>query len=248
MIYFITGGSRGIGANLVEEAVKAGHDVAFTFNHNEARAREVAEKATALRDGATVRAYQMDVRDAARVETVMDTVLDDFDNIEVVINNAGVTKDNVLVSMSDEEWQEVIDTNLTGPFNVCRQVLPTLIGNRFGRIINISSLVADGGSGQANYAASKAGLHGLTRSIAKEYGRRGITANVVAPGYFETDMTADALPEIVRKFWQTYAKVPKGRTGHLHEIAAVVNFLASEGASFVNGQIINVTAGLDWAP
>lgn len=213
MIYFITGGSRGIGANLVEEAVKLGHDVAFTFNRNEQAARTVAEKAAAGRDGAKVRCYQLDVRDSDRVESVIDAVLEDFDNIEVVINNAGITHDNVLVSMSDEEWLDVIATNLTGAFYVCRQVLPTLIGNRFGRIINISSLVADGGSGQANYAASKAGLHGLTRSIAKEYGRRGITANVVAPGYFETDMTAEALPEAVRQFWQTYAKVPKGRTG-----------------------------------
>jgi NAD(P)-dependent dehydrogenase (short-subunit alcohol dehydrogenase family) len=248
MIYFVTGGSRGIGANIVTEAVKAGHDVAFTFKSNEAAAHEVAAAALKLREGAKVRCYQLDVVDAAQVENVLDTVLDDFDDLQVVVNNAGITADNVLVAMSDEEWNDVIATNLTGPFNVCRQVLTTLIGNRFGRIINISSLVASGGSGQANYSASKAGLHGLTRSIAKEYGRRGITANVVCPGYFETDMTADALPEPVRKFWNTYAKVPKGRTGQLEEISSVVNFLASEGASFVNGQVINITAGLDWAP
>ena len=248
MIYFVTGGSRGIGANIVEEAVKAGHDVAFTYVENEAAARAVVDKAASLRAGAKVRCYRLEVTDAAQVESVVDAVTDDFDTIDVVVNNAGITKDNVLVSMSDEEWLDVINTNLTGPFYVCRQVLPMMVGNRFGRIINISSLVASGASGQANYAASKAGLHGLTRSIAKEYGRRGITANAVCPGYFETDMTKDALPEPVRKFWNTYAKVPKGRTGELNEISAVVNFLASEGASFVNGQIINVTAGLDWAP
>ncbi|MBW2735217.1 MAG: SDR family oxidoreductase [Deltaproteobacteria bacterium] len=248
MIYFITGGSRGIGANLVAEAVKAGHDVAFTYNSNEAMAREVVDSSAALREGAIVRCYRLDVCDSAQVESVVDAVVEDFDTIDVVVNNAGITKDNVLVSMEDDEWADVIATNLTGPFYVCRQVLPIMLSARFGRIINISSLVASGGSGQANYAASKAGLHGLTRTISKEYGRRGITANVVCPGYFETDMTKDALPEPVRKFWNTYAKVPKGRTGKLEEIATVVNFLASEGASFVNGQVINVTAGLDWAP
>ena len=248
MIYFITGGSRGIGANLVHEAVKLGHDVAFTYNANEALAREVAEEATKLRPEARVRAYRMDVRDSQQVESTVDTVLDEFEHIDVLVNNAGITRDNVLVSMSDEEWHDVLTTNLTGAFYVCRQVLPMMLSRRFGRVINISSLVATGGSGQSNYAASKAGLHGLSMSIAKEYGRRGITANVVCPGYFETDMTKEALPEQVRKFWNMYAKVPKGRTGQLHEIAAVVNFLGSEGASFVNGQVINITAGLDWAP
>ncbi|MCK5795906.1 MAG: SDR family oxidoreductase [Deltaproteobacteria bacterium] len=248
MIYFVTGGSRGIGANIVVEAVKAGHDVAFTYKSNEEGAQRTVEAALAARDGAKVRTYRMDVVDVANVEDVVDRVVDDFDGLDVVVNNAGITADNVLVSMEDEEWHSVIETNLTGPFNVCRQALTIMVGNRFGRIINISSLVADGASGQANYAASKAGLHGLTRSIAKEYGRRGITANAVCPGYFETDMTEDALPEAVRSFWNTYAKVPKGRTGHLNEISSVVNFLASKGASFVNGQIINITAALDWAP
>lgn len=248
MIYFITGGSRGIGANLVEEAVKAGHDVAFTYNTNEDMARQVVDKAKSLRDGANVRCYRLDVTNPDDVENIVDTVADDFETIDVAVNNAGITADNVLVSMSDEEWDNVIKTNLTGPFYVSRQVIPLMLANRYGRIINISSLVASGGSGQANYAASKAGLHGLTQSIAKEYGRKGITANAVCPGYFETDMTKEALPEEVRKFWSQYAKVPKGRTGHLNEISAVVNFLASEGASFVNGQIINITAALDWAP
>ena len=248
MIFFVTGGSRGIGANIVAEAVKAGHDVAFTFCANEAKAREVADRALEGTSGQRCRPYHLDVRDVNEVESVLDQVLEDFDTIDVVVNNAGITRDNVLVSMTDEEWHDVIATNLHGPFYICRQVLPTMLSNRFGRIINISSLVSNGGTGQANYGASKAALHGLTKTIAKEYGRRNITANVVVPGLFETDMTRESLPDALRDFWHTHAKVPKGRSGELEELSAVVLFLASEQASFVNGQVINVTAAMDWSP
>jgi NAD(P)-dependent dehydrogenase (short-subunit alcohol dehydrogenase family) len=142
----------------------------------------------------------------------------------------------------------VIATNLTGPFFVCRQVLPTMMKQRFGRIINISSLSQGGAAGQANYAAAKAGLHGLTLTIAKEYGRKGITANVVMPGFFETDMTRESLPEHMRQFWRSYCPVPKGRSGELPELSAVIGFLASKDAAFVNAQVIHVTGGLDWGP
>ena len=248
MIYFLTGGSRGIGANIVAEAVRAGHDVAFTYVTNEGKAKEIAESASALREGAKVRFYRLDVRNSAEVESVIDTVLDDFDTIDVCINNAGINRDNVLASMTDEEWSDVIATNLTGAFYVCRQVLPTMMSARFGRIINISSLVCTGGSGQANYSASKAGLNGLTQTIAKEYGRKGITANVVVPGFFETDMTIESLPQHMRDFWRNYCPVPKGRVGELFELSAFINFLASKEAAFINGQVINVTGGLDWGP
>ena len=248
MIYFITGGSRGIGANLVLEAVKQGHDVAFTFRTAEPDAQKVAEQARAARPGAKVRFYRLDVRSSAEVEQVVDRATEDFGTLEVVVNNAGVNRDNVLASMSDEEWHDVLATNLYGTFYVCRQVLPTLMRQRFGRIINISSIVCGGAAGQANYAASKAGINGLTQSVAKEYGRKGITANVVVPGAFETDLTRDTLPEHMRQFWQSYCPVPKGRMGKLPELSAVVNFLASKDAAFINGQIIHVTGGLDWGP
>ncbi len=248
MNYFITGGSRGIGAHLVEEAVALGHDVAFTWVSAEAQAHEVAAKACARRSDARIRCYRLDVKDPDAVESVVDQALDEFDSIDVLVNNAGVTRDNALVSMADEEWEEVIATNLTGPFYMCRQILPVMMSNRFGRVVNISSLVAGGGSGQANYAASKAGLHGLTQTIAKEYGRKGITANTVLPGFFETDMTREHLPDHIRSFWQTWCPVPKGRTGELSELGSVIHFLASEAASYVNGQEIRVTGGLDWGP
>ena len=248
MIYFVTGGSRGIGANLVLEAVKLGHDVGFTYVSAEAKAREVVERARELRPEAKVRCYRLDVKSSAEVERVVDQAIEDFGTIEVAVNNAGVNRDNVLASMSDEEWHEVLATNLYGTFYVCRQVLPTMMRQRFGRIINISSISCGGAAGQANYAASKAGINGLTQSVAKEYGRKGITANVVVPGAFETDMTRESLPEHMRQFWSNYCPVPKGRLGELPELSAVVNFLASKEAAFINSQIIHVTGGLDWGP
>jgi NAD(P)-dependent dehydrogenase (short-subunit alcohol dehydrogenase family) len=248
MIYYITGGSRGIGANLVKRVVEAGDDVAFTYVQAADQAEKVVAEAKALREDANVRCYQLDLRDPKQIESVHDQVVDDFETFDVVVNNAGISRDSLLMAMSDEEWDEVIAANLTGPFHVCRAALPTLIANRYGRIINISSVVAEGATGQANYAASKAGLHGLTKSIAKEYGRKRITANVVVPGFFETDMTRENMPEAIRGFWKQYAPVPKGRGGELDELASVIMFLASKGASFVNGQEIRVTGGLDWNP
>ncbi len=248
MIYFITGGSRGIGAELVTSAARLGHDVAFTFLSGEAQAQQVAEQASKLNPGGKIRPYLLDVKDAQQVERVVDQVLDELETSDVVINNAGINRDNLLVSMDDDEWHEVIETNLYGPFFICRHVLPTMMAARFGRIINISSLVCGGAAGQANYAASKAGLNGLTQTIAKEYGRKGITANVVVPGFFETDMTRESLPEHMRDFWRNYCPVPKGRVGDLPELSAAINFLASKEASFINGQVINVTGGLDWGP
>lgn len=248
MIYFVTGGSRGLGAGIVLDAVAAGHDVAFTYVHNKEKAEDVVKRALDIRPDATCKCYQLDVRNAEQVDAVAEQVLDDFDTVEVIVNNAGVSRDNILVSMSNEEWDDVIATNLNGPFYVCRAFLTTLLSNRFGRIINISSISASGGSGQANYAAAKAGLHGLTQTLAKEYGKKGITANVIAPGFFETDMTKDQLAGHLRDFWNNYCPMPKGRTGRMEELSGVVNFLASPAGGFINGQIINVTGGLDWGP
>lgn len=247
MIYFVTGGSRGIGAGIVLYVAKQGHDVAFTYLHNETKARQVAEQAQDLHPKGKIKAYAMDVRQANQVERVAEQVLEDFGTVEVIVNNAGINRDNLLVSMSDEEWDDVIATNLTGPFYVCRQFMTTLLSQRFGRIINISSISSGGSSGQCNYAAAKSGLHGFTQTIAKEYGRKGITANVLTPGYFETDMT-ETLPQELNQFWRTYCPMPKGRTGRMEEIAGVVTFLASPAGGFINGQIIPITGGLDWGP
>ena len=246
MVFFVTGGSRGIGEAIVLDAIREGHDVAFTYLHREEQALEVLERARRLRPEGKRRAYQLDVRDSTAVEKVGDEVLDEFETVHAVVANAGVNVNNLAVSMSDEEWRTVIDTNLTGSFYVCRYFLSTFLGTGFGRIILISSIGAHGVSGQANYAASKAGLLGLSAALAKEYGRKGITSNVVVAGFFDTDMTREGMSESNRSFWLQYC--PVGRVGELGEVSRAVLFLASEAASFINGQAIGVTGGLDWAP
>jgi len=246
MVYFVTGGSRGIGAAIVLRAIGDGHDVAFTYLGREDRAREVEEKAQELRPGCKCRGFRMDVRDSAEVDRVGDQILDEFEDVHVVVNNAAINRDNIAVSMTDEEWHDVMATNLHGPFYVCRFFLANMLMNRFGRIINISSVAAAGATGQVNYATSKAGLTGLTKSLAKEYGRKGITANMVIPGFIETEMTRETMSEASKTFWHQYC--PIRRVGQVGEVSKVVAFLASEEATFVNGAEITVTGGLDHAP
>jgi NAD(P)-dependent dehydrogenase (short-subunit alcohol dehydrogenase family) len=246
LVYFVTGGSRGIGAAIVLQAARTGHDVAFTYAQNETAAAEVMRQAKEIAPKGNFRAYKLDVRRSAEVEAVGDQVLDAMGTVDVVVANAGINKNNLVVSMSDEEWQSVIETNLNGAFYVCRQFLPTFLANRFGRIILISSLGATGVSGQANYCASKAGLLGLSVTLAKEYGKKGITSNVISPGFFETDMTREGMSAQNREFWLKYC--PLGRLGELPEIAELVTFLASPGGNYINGQEIRVNGGLGWAP
>lgn len=246
MKFFVTGGSRGMGEAIVLQAVEEGNDVAFTYFEQADRAAQVVESAQTLRPGACVKAYQMDVGNSGSVEETGDQVLEDFNGVDVVVCNAGINRVNLLVRMSDKEWDDVIRTNLTGGFYVARHFLPSMLAQRFGRFILISSIGHAGITGQANYCASKAGLHGLASAIAKEYGRRGITANVIVPGFFETDMTREGMSLHNQEYWKQYC--PLGRTGKLGEISKVVTFLTSSGASFINGQAIPVNGGLDWAP
>ncbi len=246
MKLFITGGSRGIGEAIVMEAAKAGHDVAFTYREARDAADRVLAAARDLGRGARIEAYALDQRSSQAVEEVTDRVLDDFGTIQGVVCNAGVNINGLAASLGDDEWQTVIDTNLSGSFYVCRQLLPSMVKARKGRIVMISSLGRGGVTGQAAYAASKAGLLGLSSTLAKEYGRKGITSNVVVPGFFETDMTREGMSEANKKFWLEYC--PVGRMGNLSEVASVVMFLLSDGASYVNGESLAVTGGLDWAP
>lgn len=246
MIFFVTGGSRGIGEAIVLAAIRAGHDVAFTYVKAEAEARAVVEKSRAIDSARVARAYQLDVRDSVQVDDVGERVLADFDTVDVVVNNAALNKNGLAVSMSDEDWKLVIDTNLSGAFYVSRTFLPTFLANGRGRFLHISSIAQTGYSGQVNYAASKAGLIGLSGALAKEYGKKGITSNVIVPGFFDTDMTREAMSQRHKDFWKTFC--PAGRMGELDEMASTVLFLASDGASFINGQALNVTGGLDWSP
>jgi NAD(P)-dependent dehydrogenase (short-subunit alcohol dehydrogenase family) len=245
MRFLITGGSRGIGATLVLEAVAAGHDVAFTYRERADRAGEVVEQAR-RGPGRRCTAYPMDVRDPAAVEEVGDRILEDLGGLDVVVGNAACNRPGLAATASDEDWQEVLQTNLSGAFYVCRFFLPAFLATGFGRFIHISSVGMHGMTGQAAYAASKAGLLGLSGTLAKEYGRKGITSNVLVLGYFETDMTREHLSAGNQRLWEQLC--PVGRTGNASEVAQAVLFLASAGAGFINGQTIHLTGGMDWVP
>jgi NAD(P)-dependent dehydrogenase (short-subunit alcohol dehydrogenase family) len=247
------------------EAVRAGWNVAFTCVANEDAAKAVVEAAEAAAAEASaaqaggagrvegggpaprVRYWLLDVRDPAAVDAVADEVIEAFDGVHAVVCNAGVNLNGLAYAVQDEDWSTVIDTNLTGTFHVCRAFLPELVASRAGRILVMSSITAGGASGQIAYASSKAGLLGLARTLAKEYGPKGITTNVVVPGYFETDMTrGEGMAESLKDFAIQYC--PLRRLGELDELARTILFLASDGAGFINGAVIPVTGGLDWAP
>ncbi|MCB1003754.1 MAG: SDR family oxidoreductase [Acidimicrobiales bacterium] len=237
-VSLVTGGARGIGRAIVADLAARGDRVAATYR---------GERPADADDG--VLWVRCDVTDPDAVDAAFREVEEMFGPVEVLVSNAGITRDLLVLRMGADDWQSVIDANLTGGFTVAKRAVPKMLRARFGRILFVSSVVAaTGQAGQANYAASKAGLNGLTQTIAKEYGKKGITANAVAAGFFETDMTRDSLPQHMRDFWKSYCPVPKGRIGELSELSAVINFLASKQAAFINGQIINVTGGLDWGP
>ena len=245
MNIFITGGSRGIGHHLLMAALEKGHNVAFSYHNPSTDVDGILAKAKALAPDSLCKAYQLDVRSSAEVEKVVDKVVDDFETIGAVINNAGINRNKLAFSMSDEDWHDVIQTNLSGPFYVIRQFLPVFLANRKGKFIHVSSLARDGISGQANYSASKAGLTGLSNTIAKEYGQKGISSNVIVAGAFETDMTRNSMSPGLKKFWIEHC--PIKRMGKLSEFSEVALFLASDASNFINGQEIWLTGGLNWA-
>lgn len=245
MKIFVTGGSRGIGHNIVMTALAKGHDVAFTYSNPDTDVKKLLDEAKSIAPKQMCKAYHLNVRSSEDVNKVADAVLDDFDSIDTVINNAGINKNNLAFSMTDEEWHDVIDTNLNGTFYVMRAFLPVFLSNRKGHFVALSSIAKDGISGQANYSASKSALIGLSGTIAKEYGSKGITSNVVVPGMFETDMTKGTMSTALRNFWMQHC--PIKRMGNLEELSEVVLFLGSDAASFVNGQVLSVTGGLDWS-
>lgn len=245
MVFFVSGGSRGLGARIVLDAAAQGHDVAFTYLERASEAQQVMERACAA-GGGRCRAYQLDVRDSSSVDDVGNQVLDHFGGVDVVVANAGIKRDGLAATMPDEDWDVVLATNLTGAFFVVRQFLPTFIASGWGRIILISSVSSRGMSGQANYAASKAGLLGLCGSLAREYGPKGITSNVILPGLLETQMSAEVLSGPLGDMWRRLC--PAGRAGTPADVSQLVLFLASQAAAFVNGQTISVSGGLDWLP
>lgn len=246
MVFFITGGSRGIGRAIVLDALAAGHEVAFTFATREDAAAEVLALAAARFPDRVCRAYALDVSRSEAVERVVEQVLTDFDTVDVVVNNAATTHAGLAFSLTDADWHAVIETNLSGAFYVARQFLPTFLANKRGRFVHISSVSRSGMAGQIAYSASKAALGGLSGALAKEYGRKGVTSNVLVLGFFETDMTGKPSSEGLREHWRRLC--PVGRMGEPSEVSAAILYLASDAAAYVNGQSLSLTGGLDWTP
>jgi 3-oxoacyl-[acyl-carrier protein] reductase len=244
MKFLITGGSRGIGAQLVFDVAAAGHDVAFTYFTGETAAASVLTVARRQAPGQRVEAYCLDVRVSERVATVGDQVLDEFGSMDVVVCNAGISRVGLAALVSDEEWNDVLATNLSGAFFVCRHFLQPFLAQGRGRFILISSVGMHGVSGQIAYSASKAGMMGLAQGLAKEYGPKGITANGIVLGLFDTALSRDNLSDRGERFW--LENCPVRRKGKLSEASGAVLFLASETASFINGQMLGVNGGLDW--
>jgi 3-oxoacyl-[acyl-carrier protein] reductase len=236
----VTGASRGIGRAIATQLGATGHRVACCYASDAAAAEETCGAVTAA--GGEAIAVAVDVADAASVDRAFGEIEEKLAAVEVLVNNAGITADGLVVRMSDEAWASVVQTNLTGAFHTVRRATPKMMRGRWGRIVNVSSVSAHiGAPGQANYSAAKAGLLGLTRAVARELAPRGITCNVVAPGPIVTAMT-DEMPAEWRSAMQ--ATVPLGRLGTPDEVGAVVGFLASEAAGYVTGAVVPVDGGL----
>lgn len=239
-VALVTGGSRGIGRAIALRLAADGHAVAVNYAANRAAAEEVVEMITANGGSATV--VRADVGDTAAVTAMFETVEEHLGRVEVLVNNAGITRDDLLLRMGPEAWDQVIQTNLRSVYLCSRAAMRGMLRSRWGRIISVSSISGiSGNPGQANYAASKAGIIGFSKSIAREIGSRNITVNVVAPGFIETDMTKGLGTEIAEEVTR---RVAVGRLGRPEEIAAAVGYLASDDAAYVTGQTLVVDGGL----
>ncbi len=236
----VTGGSRGIGRKIALGLANKGYNVAITYVNNKTLAEEVVVELNAA--GVDAIAVKADTCDALQVDEMVKTIEKNLGKIDILVNNAGITRDNLIIRMSESDWDQVIDTNLKGAFLTSKAVVRGMMKNRYGKIINISSVVGVmGNAGQANYSASKAGLIGLTKSLAKEMASRGIRVNAIAPGFIKTDMT-DALSEDVQN--EMKRAIPLGYFADPEEISNLVNFLAGNESDYITGQVIQIDGGM----
>jgi 3-oxoacyl-[acyl-carrier protein] reductase len=234
-VALVTGGSRGIGAEIARELGRAGARVAVNYRSSKEQAETVAHEAKGV-------AFAGDVADPEQAKALIEAVEGELGDIDILVNNAGITRDTLIARMSDEEWREVISTNLDGMFHSCRAVARKMLRRRSGAIVNMSSFVGvHGNPGQTNYAASKGGIIGFTKALAKELGPRGVRVNAIAPGYIETELTEN-LPEEWRGF--LLQATPLGRLGAPQDVATAVRFLCSDEAAFVTGEVMLVDGGL----
>lgn len=241
-VALITGGSRGIGAAIVKKFAEQGAHIAFTYRSAEEQANAVAAEAATLCEGIEVKGYKSDASSFEQTKELIETVLKDFGKIDILVNNAGITRDNLLMRMSEEQWDEVMETNLKSLFNFTKNIMRPMLKAKSGSIINITSIVGvSGNPGQSNYAASKAGIIGFTKSIAYEVGSRSIRCNAIAPGFIDTEMTHsldDKLKETM------VANTALQRFGQAEEIANACLFFASDLSSYITGEVLMVTGGM----
>ena len=239
-VAFITGGTRGIGKQIAIKLAKNGFDIALNYRKENDELKNTKNEIE--ESGAKCLAVQGDVTSFEDSERMVKEIFDHYERIDVLVNNAGITKDNLFVRMKKEDFEDVINVNLIGTFNVTKNIVPIMMKQKTGRIINISSVVGiSGNAGQANYAASKAGIIGFTKSLAKELGSRNILVNAIAPGFIETQMT-DVLKDSVKE--EISKSIPLKRMGKPEDIANLANFLASDESSYITGQVINVDGGM----
>jgi 3-oxoacyl-[acyl-carrier protein] reductase len=236
----VTGASKGIGKKIAEVFAAHGANVAFTYLSSVEKGEALEKELAAA--GTKVKGYRSDASNFQAADELINAIVADFGSIDIVVNNAGITKDGLLMRMSEEQWDDVINTNLKSVFNVTKAATKPMMKQRFGVIINMSSIVGvQGNAGQANYSASKAGILGFTKSVARELGSRNIRCNAIAPGFIRTEMT-DALPADVTAGWSKL--IPLQRMGETEDVANVALFLASDMGAYVNGQVISVCGGM----
>ena len=236
----VTGGSKGIGKGIVEKLAESGCNVAFTYLSSKESATEIEKLSDKY--SVKIKKYQSDASDFDQSTELIENILDDFDSYDILINNAGITKDNLLLRMDEDSWKKVIDINLNSCFNLTKCAIREFMKKKEGVIINISSIVGiKGNAGQSNYSASKAGINGFTKSIALELGSRNIRCNAIAPGFIETDMTSKGDGKLLESWVES---IPLKRAGHVEDIANLCVYLASEKGSYITGQIIKVDGGL----